>query len=230
MNAEYILQLLTNYLARQSKSEATREVQHVIDTIRIDATAIDRPEFRPIIDSARLMADCGWQRTISSTTILTTMPTTSVFCDGSCRNNGRRDARAGYGVYVVRGNTPCHSYSARVAAEDPQTNQRAELLALQYALNYIAEGGICGATIYTDSKYAIQCVSVWCKTWKAAGWKKSDKKVILHVDIIPSMCELWESISEFTRLEHVFGHTGKSDAISRGNAEADRLALEAASN
>jgi ribonuclease HI len=151
----------------------------------------------------------------------------NVFCDGSCRRNGKPGAKAGYGIYVTKNGKPYHSHSAVVPGEDLQTNQRAELLALHYALQYIAESGIRGSTIYSDSKYSIQCLTVWSKAWRAAGWKKADKKVISHVDIIPAMCELWDSISEFTQLVHVFGHTGGTDAISVGNAEADRLANEA---
>lgn len=150
-----------------------------------------------------------------------------VFCDGSCRRNGKPGAKAGYGVYVTKNGNAIHSYSIAVPGEDLQTNQRAELLALHYALQYVAESGIRGSIIYSDSKYSIQCLTVWSKAWRKSGWKKADKQTISHVDIIPSMCELWDSISGFTQLVHVFGHTGGTDEISRGNAEADRLATEA---
>jgi len=150
-----------------------------------------------------------------------------IFCDGSCRRNGQPGARAGYGVYVTNNGIPCHSHSALVPGEDLPTNQRAELLALQYAIHYVAESGIRGSTIYSDSKYSIQCLTVWSRAWRNAGWKKANHQTISHVDILPAMCDLWDSISPYTKLVHVFGHTGGTDEITRGNAEADRRANEA---
>lgn len=154
------------------------------------------------------------------------MSNITVFCDGSCLSNGKIGASAGIGVSVMRDGSEFHTYSAPVPKTDPQTNQRAELLALQYAIAYMAEAGLAG-TIYTDSKYAIQCLTEWGPTWAKNGWRKSDKKPVLHVDVIQPMLELWQSVTGI-ELKHVFGHTGKSDAISQGNAIADRLAREAA--
>lgn len=154
----------------------------------------------------------------------------TVFCDGSCLSNGKVGASAGFGVCVMRDGAELHTYSCAISKEEPktnQTNQRAELLALQYAIAYMAESGLYG-DIYTDSKYAIQCMTTWGPTWEKNGWLKSDKKPVLHVDIIQPMLELWHTVDTDIMIHHVFGHTGKTDAISRGNAIADRLAREAA--
>jgi ribonuclease HI len=150
----------------------------------------------------------------------------TVFCDGSCLSNGKVGASAGFGVCVLRDGAELHTYSSPVPKTDSQTNQRAELLALQYAIAYMAESGLSG-DIYTDSKYAIQCLTVWGPTWEINGWKKADKKPVLHVDIIQPMLELWHSMTG-VKIHHVFGHTGGKDAISQGNAMADRLAHDAA--
>lgn len=149
-----------------------------------------------------------------------------VYCDGSCTNNGRAGARAGYGVYVTDNGMEKHRHSARLPEGDAQTNQRAELLALMYALQYMGECGAVG-TIYTDSKYAMQCIQTWGPTWEAAGWKKADKKPILHLDIIQPLYALWNMVKSRVTLQHVAGHSGLSDPISRGNAMADTLARAA---
>lgn len=146
---------------------------------------------------------------------------TIVFCDGSCINNGRPGARAGYAVVVMNDETEVHAYAESVPAVEAQTNQRAELRALLYALQYLRESA-CTGTVYTDSKYAIQCVTTWGPAWRAAGWKKSDKKPALHVDLIEPMLELY--MGGGIALQHVMAHTGRSDAISRGNARVDDLA------
>ena len=149
----------------------------------------------------------------------------TVFCDGSCLNNGRPGARAGYAVVVMNGDAEIHVYATAVPETEPQTNQRAELRALLYALQYLRESG-CGGTVYTDSKYAIQCVTTWGPAWKTAGWKKADKKPALHVDLIEPMLELYapNGIVGGIALQHVAAHTGRSDAVSRGNARVDDLA------
>jgi len=134
-----------------------------------------------------------------------------------------------------------HRHSAALAKSEPQTNQRAELQALYYALRYIQAAGTTGATgatgatgttgtvatLYTDSQYSINCVTVWAAGWKAKGWLKADKKPVLHQDVLKPMVELWETLKATTTLTHVAAHTGRSDPISRGNAMADQLATAA---
>ena len=151
-----------------------------------------------------------------------------VFSDGSCVHNGRPGARAGVGVYALQDGAEVHRHSAPLLKSEPQTNQRAELQALYYALRFIhgtTAGG--AATLYTDSQYSINCVTVWSTTWKAKGWLKADKKPVLHQDILKPMVELWEVLKATTTLTHVAAHTGRSDPISRGNAMADQLATAA---
>jgi ribonuclease HI len=148
----------------------------------------------------------------------------SLFCDGSARNNGRAGAKAGFGVHICNGNTTVHQYAALIPGHETQTNQRAELRALDYSIKYIADGRHAGATIYTDSKYSIDVLLKWCEGWERKGWRKADGKPVLHQDIIQPMWVLWKSIRAVTSMVHVPAHTGAADFASRGNAEADRLA------
>lgn len=162
-----------------------------------------------------------------------------VFSDGSCVHNGRPGARAGVGVYATQDGVEVHRHSAPLLKSEPQTNQRAELQALYYALRYIqgatVAGGTTGGTtvaatsttLYTDSQYSINCVTVWAAGWKAKGWLKADKKPVLHQDVLKPMVELWETLKSTTTLTHVAAHTGRADPISRGNAMADQLATAA---
>lgn len=150
-----------------------------------------------------------------------------VFSDGSCVHNGRPGARAGVGVYALEDGVEVHRHSAPLAKSEPQTNQRAELQALYYALRFIQGAGGAGTTLYTDSQYSINCVTVWAAGWKAKGWLKADKKPVLHQDVLKPMVELWEILKATTTLTHVAAHTGRGDPISRGNAMADQLATAA---
>lgn len=202
--------------------------------------AANDSSIQDILYDARLAMDCGWKRNVSGSSIGSGVCIDSnvrsvfltIYCDGSCISNGKPGARAGVGVYILQNSDgssrPYHSYSAALEPDEVQTNQRAELRALHYAFAYIDEHGSTPAEIYTDSAYAIHCITLWGPGWKAAGWKKADKKPILHLDLIQPMLEMWDSIQSHARLHHVRGHSGGTDPISMGNAEADRLARAAA--
>lgn len=151
----------------------------------------------------------------------------ALFCDGSARNNGRVGAKAGFGVYICDGTTTVHEYSIAIPGHEPQTNQRAELRALEYVIQYITNGSHVGSTIYTDSKYSIDVLVKWCEGWERKGWRKADGKPVLHQDIIQPMWILWKGIRAVTSMVHVRSHTGAIDFASKGNAEADRLATAA---
>ena len=148
----------------------------------------------------------------------------ALFCDGSARNNGRAGAKAGFGVHIVYNRSVVHQHSAAIPGHEPQTNQRAELRALEYRINYINDGAHRGATIYTDSKYSIDVLTKWCAGWEQKGWRKADGNPVLHQDIIQPMWLQWQEIRGYTAIIHVPSHTGAADFASQGNAEADRLA------
>ena len=152
----------------------------------------------------------------------------NIFCDGSARNNGRVGAKAGYGVYITLNDAVILRHSSPVPADEPQTNQRAELRALAFVLKYIQDGAHRESVIYTDSQYAINCLKTWCAGWERKGWRKADNKPVLHLDLIKPMWEIWKSVEGYTTMNHVNSHTGGRDFASKGNAEADRLATEAA--
>ena len=176
--------------------------------------ALTDPSVIEIIARAQMTIACGW-----------TPSAMKLFCDGSCINNGAVNARAGYGVYVTRDDdTEIARIAQKIPADQLQTNQRAELLALRHALTYFSESGASSATIFSDSRYAIDCISKWSTGWMKAGWRKADKKPIQHLDIIKPTFELWTSLKDAVRFEHVAAHTGGKDFASRGNAIADELA------
>ena len=150
-----------------------------------------------------------------------------VFSDGSCVHNGRPGARAGVGVYATEDGKEVHRHSAPLAKSEPQTNQRAELQALFYALRFVQGTGKTDALLYTDSKYSIQCITEWCVRWKEKGWLKADKSPVLHQDVLKPMVELWDLLKATATLNHVSAHTGRRDPISLGNAVADQLATAA---
>lgn len=153
-----------------------------------------------------------------------------VFTDGSCTANGRRGARAGIGVYATRDDVPIKAHSAPLSADEPQTNQRAELQALYHGLVFISEQPSPVANVYTDSKYSLDCLQRWSNRWIKDNWCKADGKPVLHQDLLKPMVALWNRLSKTVTLHHVAAHTGASDPLSLGNAKADELATMATGN
>ena len=145
-----------------------------------------------------------------------------VFTDGACSNNGKPDAKAGYGVYFGK-NDP-RNISKRVIGK--QTNNVAELSAIIEVFTILKEEIESGKKIiiYSDSKISIGwCTTTGCK-YEKMNWVK--KNGIPNVELIKigyGLCKNNKNVS----LEHIRAHTGLSDELSLGNEEADRLANEA---
>src|ERR1700749_2992548 len=108
-----------------------------------------------------------------------------LFTDGSCQNNGKKNARAGIGIYFPRKQLPNVSKRFMVGAI---TNQRAELYAILVAIKMVEKANLLheysSLVIYTDSNYSIKCVTVWIKDWIKNGWKNKKKQPVANADII----------------------------------------------
>ena len=146
-----------------------------------------------------------------------------VFTDGACSSNGRPGAKAGFAVWF-----PEHSamsVSMKVPANQPQTNQRAELSAIHQATLVLEENGFHDEdiVIYTDSDYSINCLTKWITGWVSRGWKTSAGGDVLHRDLIEDTSK---RLSKFKshRFVHVRSHTGREDDLSKNNDIVDRMA------
>ena len=105
-----------------------------------------------------------------------------------------------------------------------QTNQRAELTAILRALDIAPRHR--DVTIFTDSRYAIDCVTSWFINWRRNNWKNSHGKPVENKDLIESILSRIDErtvLKVKTLFEWVKGHN--KDA---GNEEADRLAVNGA--
>lgn len=96
-----------------------------------------------------------------------------VYTDGSCENNGRSGARAGYGIWWADN----HPLNRGEAAAKP-TNNAAEIEAASQAVKLASKAGITKLRIFTDSKFTIQCVTSWMPSWKRNGWKTAKNEPV----------------------------------------------------
>lgn len=126
------------------------------------------------------------------------MKEVDMYTDGACKGN----PGAGGFCCILRYKGKEKLVSG---GEANTTNNRMELCAVISGLEILREP--CEVTVYSDSKYVVDAMKLgWARGWKEKGWKKSDGKTALNID-------LWErllSLSEMHRLRFVWvkGHDG----------------------
>jgi len=138
------------------------------------------------------------------------IPTTHIFTDGACTNNGKRNANAAWGFIVVDNHHKVlERGSGPIPKSEPQTNQRAELQALLNGLKTAKQypGFI---KIWSDSQYSINCASVWGKSWQKKGWTKQGG-VIQHLDLVKQLVSATEQMGHRLEYKWLKGHKAGSE-------------------
>ena len=121
-----------------------------------------------------------------------------MFTDGACKGN----PGPGGWCAIMRYNGVEKVISG---GEKDTTNNRMELSAVLFGLKALKEP--CHITLQSDSKYVLDSISKgWVYGWQKKGWKKSDGKPALNVD-------LWQQLlAEIAKheIEYVWikGHAG----------------------
>ena len=87
------------------------------------------------------------------------------------------------------------------------TNIRMEGKAIIAAINH-ADGKEC--TIYSDSQFWINVITVWAKGWEQNGWKKKGGE-IKNLDIVKEVYPLYHASN--AKLEWVRGHADDESNI-----------------
>jgi ribonuclease HI len=146
-------------------------------------------------------------------------PKKYVYTDGACIHNGKKNAKAGIGIFFGLGNK--RNVSERITGK--QTNNAAELEAILRVFQILDKEIKKGEeyVIMTDSEYAIKCMGSYGYKLALKHWK-SDKP-IPNFEKVKAGFTLFQTHPNVT-LQHVRAHTGKKDAHSLGNEWADKLA------
>ena len=153
-----------------------------------------------------------------------------VYVDGACPRNGTADARAGVGVWF--GADSPHNVSRPVTG-DVHTNNVAELQAIAAALEALeamqaveagpstkpdTPGPTAPVTIFTDSMYALNALTLWAPKWARCGWRTAAGGPVANQDLIVRTLAMLQRAPHVT-LAYVAGHAGVP-----GNEGADALA------
>ena len=117
--------------------------------------------------------------------------TIKIYCEGTCSNIGKPDAKAGFGIFchiTADGDIFTRDVVETLKAEEPQSNQRAELRALYAGIllgeEVHKEFPTCKVEIIVSSMYAHRSIYEW-----AEGWKKKDWKGVSHIDVLRPIIE-----------------------------------------
>jgi len=132
--------------------------------------------------------------------------------DGACLGN---PGPGGWAVILRHG-----AHAREIFGHAPlTTNNRMELTAAIQGLCAVKEP--CEVEVVTDSEYVKNGITQWIHAWKRNGWKRSDKKPVLNVD-------LWQELDEEVRRHKTTWTWTKGHASHADNNRADELANLAA--
>lgn len=133
-----------------------------------------------------------------------------MFTDGACSGN---PGPGGWGTILRTG-----SHEKEISGGNPETtNNKMELTAVIEGFKALKRP--CKVVLYTDSKYvADTLINNWAQQWKMNGWRKSNKKPALNI-------ELWDellTLIEPHELQIIWlkGHAGHPE-----NERCDKLAV-----
>lgn len=153
-----------------------------------------------------------------------------IFTDGSTFNNGKKNAVGGYGVHFE---PPILEDISEKYEDGEATNQKCELMAAYAGLKAVnsnsetmSKENINQVTIYTDSKYTMNCIDSWISNWRKNNWQTSKGTDVKNKDLIRLLdAEFSKSKAKYNiNFRYVKAHTGRDDKLSKGNDIADKLA------
>jgi len=144
-----------------------------------------------------------------------------VYTDGACSNNGKQNAKAGIGVHFSSKNKiKLEDLSLRLDIDKP-TNNKAELIAIEKALESCLKNKIKDKIIiFTDSQYSLKCITLWYPDWVHKN-KLENRK---NIDILKRIDPVVKQLN--VHFEYIKAHTELQDEHSIGNSVADNLATE----
>ena len=138
-----------------------------------------------------------------------------IYTDGACSGN---PGPGGWGAVIFDQEDNQTNISG---SEKDTTNNRMELFAAIMALKKVKANS--EITIYTDSIYVKNGITVWIIKWKDNGWKNSNKKLVKNKD-------LWVKLDNLCQKNEIDWKWVKGHSTNKYNNLADELATQAIKN
>ncbi len=138
----------------------------------------------------------------------------TLYTDGACSGNPGPGGWACLLTYQDK--------SKHLSGGHPQTtNNQMELTAVIRGLSELKQA--CQVDLYTDSKYVLEGATKWLDGWIQKGWRRSDNKPVLNV-------ELWQQLVPLLTYHDITWHWVKGHAGHPQNELVDALACQERDN
>ena len=141
-----------------------------------------------------------------------TRPQVTIYTDGGAKPNP--GGPGGWAALLISGE---HQRELS-GAEPATTNNRMELTAAIMALEALKEP--CTVTLYTDSQYLKNGITLWLPGWLRRGWKTSARKPVKNQG-------LWQRLHAASQHHEVDWRWVRGHAGNPANRHVDRLASAA---
>ncbi|KAL2825069.1 ribonuclease H-like protein [Aspergillus cavernicola] len=138
--------------------------------------------------------------------------TMQIHVDGGCRGNGKPWAiGAAAAARKNRKGNFTQSWTTVLPSDPTPTNQRAEIAAIIIALKAalikyqtLNTAPYLRLTIWSDSRYAIGCMTEWVKKWMNNGWVNAAGREVANRDLIEKAVGLARDVKRVGRVKYVF--------------------------
>jgi ribonuclease HI len=134
-----------------------------------------------------------------------------IYVDGGCRGNGRPGSIGAAAAVMKKKFGKIEYWTRSLPIYPTPTNQRAEItaiiLALEAALEKLEQldtNPYLDVTIYSDSKYAVECMNNWIYKWTKNGWINAAGNEVANRDLIENASELDDRLKEEGDVEYVW--------------------------
>ncbi|KAJ5267166.1 ribonuclease H1 [Penicillium angulare] len=144
-----------------------------------------------------------------------------IYTDGGCRGNGSPEATS------AAARKYCRSRTRILPSNTTPTSQRAELTAIILALEQalVKYDELHGAPrlkvrIYSDSKYAVGCMTGSIDKWANNGWTNARENPVSNQDLIRKAADLDGRVKEEGSVRYILIPRAKNDFADRKCNEA----------
>ena len=138
-----------------------------------------------------------------------------IYTDGACSGN---PGPGGWAVIILANNEIKEMFSG---SEKNTTNNQMELLAPIKAIQKFKKKS--EISIFTDSTYVRDGITIWIKQWEKNGWKTTSKKPVKNK-------ELWKKLKNLSSKHSIKWIWVKGHAQDKYNNLVDELAQGAIKN
>ena len=148
------------------------------------------------------------------------------YTDGSCKNNGSKNAKGASAVLFP--NCEINGGAYYIPDYETRTNNRQEFYAAIKAMELMNEYNKDKTYIlhiYTDSNLLINTCTKWMKGWKNKGWKKTSPGEIKNLDLIKKLYKHCEERD--IKWTHVKAHMYDDSFETKWNNLVDKCAYDA---